>query len=97
MIDRRTFLAGAAWCAAAGILRAQMNGTAPPGPSGLVRIKADRPTLLMGDEAAITGGAKPQIVDHGVVPSVNLEIYQDIGVGEASLDYMKAAKQAIKG
>jgi hypothetical protein len=34
---------------------------------------------------------------HGVVPSVNLEIYQDIGVGEASLDYMKAAKQAIKG
>jgi hypothetical protein len=65
MIDRRTFLAGAAWCAAAGILRAQMNGTAPPGPSGLVRIKADRPTLLMGDEAAITGGAKPQIVDHG--------------------------------
>jgi hypothetical protein len=65
MIDRRTFLAGAAWCAVAGILRAQMNGTAPPGPSGLVQIKADRPTLLMGDEAAITGGAKPQIVDHG--------------------------------
>ena len=31
-------------------------------------------------------------IAHGIVPSVNLEIYQDVGVGEASLEYMKAVK-----
>ena len=30
-----------------------------------------------------------------IVPSVNLEIYQDVGVGEASLEYMKAVKQEL--
>ena len=34
-------------------------------------------------------------IAHGIVPSVNLEIYQDVGVGEASLEYMKAVKQEL--
>jgi hypothetical protein len=36
-------------------------------------------------------------IAHGIVPSVNLEIYQDIGVGDASLEYMKAVKAEVKG
>ncbi len=64
MIDRRDFLASAAGFAAARTMRGQQT-EAPPGPSGPVRIKNDRPTLLMGDEAAIAGGPKPQIVTHG--------------------------------
>ena len=35
-------------------------------------------------------------IAHGIVPSVNLEIYQGGGVSEISLDYMKAVKQAAK-
>jgi hypothetical protein len=34
-------------------------------------------------------------IAHGIVPSVNMEIYQDGGVGEASLEFMKAVKQSI--
>jgi len=34
-------------------------------------------------------------IAHGIVPSVNLEIYQDVGVGEAALEYMKAVKQEL--
>jgi hypothetical protein len=34
-------------------------------------------------------------IAHGIVPSVNMEIYQDGGVGEASLEYMKAVKLAL--
>jgi len=36
-------------------------------------------------------------ITHGIVPSVNMEIYQDGGVGEASLEFMKAVSQEIKG
>jgi len=36
-------------------------------------------------------------IAHGIAPSVNLEIYQDVGVRKASLEYMKAVKQEIKG
>ena len=36
-------------------------------------------------------------IAHGIVPSVNMEIYQDVGVGEASLEYMKAVKQEVEG
>jgi hypothetical protein len=36
-------------------------------------------------------------IAHGIVPSVNMEIYQDGGVGEASLEFMKAVRQEIKG
>ncbi len=36
-------------------------------------------------------------IAHWIVPSVNLEIYQDAGVGDASLEYMKAVKQEVKG
>ena len=36
-------------------------------------------------------------IAYGMVPSVNLEIYQDVGVGDASLEYMKAVKQEITG
>ena len=32
-------------------------------------------------------------IAHGIVPSVNMEIYQDGGVGEASLEFMKAVKE----
>jgi hypothetical protein len=64
-IDRRTFLAGMAGLAAAGKLAGQGNGTPPPGPSGPVGIKPDRPTLLMGDEAALTGAVKPSLVEDG--------------------------------
>jgi hypothetical protein len=63
--NRRHFLAGVAGIATAGNLRAQGNGTPAPGPSGPVRIKPDRPTLLMGDEAALTGAVKPGIVGDG--------------------------------
>src|SRR5579862_3768627 len=63
-LNRRAFLAGVAGMAA-GRLNAQGNGTPPPGPSGPVTIKSDRPTLLLGDEAAITGGLRPGIVGDG--------------------------------
>ena len=36
-----------------------------PGPSGLIGIKTDRPTVHTGDEAAIIGVLKPQTVGHG--------------------------------
>jgi hypothetical protein len=36
-------------------------------------------------------------IAHGIVPPVNLEIYQDGGVGEASLEYIKAVKQELSG
>ena len=36
-------------------------------------------------------------IAHGIVPSVNMEIYQDGGVGEASLEFMKAVKQDLTG
>ncbi len=36
-------------------------------------------------------------ITHGIVPAVNLEIYQDVGVGEVSLEYMKAVNQEIQG
>ena len=64
VIDRRQFLAGAAAMAAACIVRGQQT-EGPPGPSGPISIKSDRPTLLMGDEAVIAGGPKPQSVGHG--------------------------------
>jgi TAT (twin-arginine translocation) pathway signal sequence len=64
MIDRRQFLAGSAAFAAAGVMSGQQT-EGPPGPSGPISIKGDRPTLLMGDEAVITGGPKPQTVGHG--------------------------------
>ena len=37
-----------------------------------------------------------QAISRGIVPSVNLEIYQDGGIGEASLEYMKALKAAVQ-
>ena len=64
MSDRRQFLAGAAALAAARVVSGQQT-EGPPGPSGPISIKSDRPTLLMGDEAVITGRPKPQIVGHG--------------------------------
>jgi hypothetical protein len=36
-------------------------------------------------------------IAHGVVPSVNLEIYQDGGIGDASLAFMETVKQEVKG
>jgi len=36
-------------------------------------------------------------IAHGVTPSVNLEIYQDVGIGEASRALMAALKQELKG
>jgi hypothetical protein len=36
-------------------------------------------------------------IAHGIVPSVNLEIYRDVGVGDASLEYMQAVKAEVKG
>jgi hypothetical protein len=36
-------------------------------------------------------------IAHGVVPSVNPEIYQDVGIGGASQALMAALKQALKG
>jgi hypothetical protein len=36
-------------------------------------------------------------IAHGVVPSVNLEIYQDGGIGDASQALMAALKQELKG
>ena len=36
-------------------------------------------------------------IAHGVVPSVNLEIYQDGGIGGASQALMAALKQELKG
>lgn len=35
-------------------------------------------------------------IAHGIVPSVNLEIYQDGTCAEASIDYMRAVKRAIR-
>jgi hypothetical protein len=35
-------------------------------------------------------------IARGIVPSINLEIYQDGGIGPASLDYLKALKAAVK-
>jgi hypothetical protein len=64
VIDRRKFLAAAAGFAAARVMSGQQTEN-PPGPSGPIGIKSDRPTLLMGDEAVITGGPKPQTVGHG--------------------------------
>jgi hypothetical protein len=64
-LNRRAFLAAAAGFAATHRLAAQGNGTPAPGPSGPIRIKSDRPTLLMGDEAKITGGPRPGIVGDG--------------------------------
>ena len=32
----------------------------------------------------------------GIVPSINLEIYQDGGIGPVSLDYLKALKAAVR-
>lgn len=63
--NRRSFLAGVAGLATCGNLVAQGNGTPPPGPSGPVSVKPDRPTLLLGDEAALTGALKPGIVGNG--------------------------------
>jgi Alpha-L-fucosidase len=63
-LNRRAFLAGVAGVAA-GSLNAQGNGTPPPGPSGAVTMKTDRPTLLLGDEAAITGELRPMTVGDG--------------------------------
>ena len=37
-----------------------------------------------------------QAIARGIVPSVNLEIYQNGGIGDASLEYMKALKAAVK-
>jgi hypothetical protein len=62
LLNRRAFLAGIAGVAP-GRLNAQ--GTPPPGPSGPVTMKSDRPTLLLGDEAAITDGLLPGIVGDG--------------------------------
>jgi hypothetical protein len=64
-LNRRTLLAGVAGAAAAGLLEAQGNSTPPPGPSGPIGIKSDRPTLLLGDEAAIAGGLSPSMVGDG--------------------------------
>ncbi|MBZ5580723.1 MAG: alpha-L-fucosidase [Acidobacteriia bacterium] len=62
-IGRRAFLAVAAGLAGAARLGAQQgNFTLPPGPSGPIGIKADRPTLLMGDEAKIAGALQPGMV-----------------------------------
>jgi hypothetical protein len=36
-------------------------------------------------------------ISHGVVPSVNLEIYQDGSISDLSLEYMQAVKKAVKG
>jgi hypothetical protein len=36
-------------------------------------------------------------IARGIVPSVNMETYQDGGVGEASLEFMKSVRQEIKG
>ena len=63
-LNRRAFLARVAGVAA-GRLNAQGNGTPPPGLSGPVTMKSDRLTLLLGDEAAITGGLRPGIVGDG--------------------------------
>jgi hypothetical protein len=70
-VTRRQFLKGAAFAAAAAaaataarVVSGQQVG-GPPGPSGPISMKSDRPTLLMGDEAVITGGPKPQSVGHG--------------------------------
>ena len=35
-------------------------------------------------------------VERGIVPSVNMEIYQDVGVSDASLDYMRALKMSVE-
>jgi len=64
-LNRRTFLTGVAATASAGLLEAQGNGTPLPGPSGPIGTKSDRPTLLLGDEAAITGGLRPSVVGDG--------------------------------
>ncbi len=66
-VTRRQFLKGAAAAAAATAARVVSGQQAggPPGPSGPISMKSDRPTLLMGDEAVITGGPKPQSVGHG--------------------------------
>lgn len=36
-------------------------------------------------------------IAHGVVPSVNLESYQDSGIGDASAELMAALKKEVKG
>jgi len=51
--------------AAPATLIGQANGAAPPGPSGPIAIKSDRPTLLLGDEASIAGNPKPGVVESG--------------------------------
>ncbi len=33
---------------------------------------------------------------HGIVPSINLEIYQDVGIGDASQAYLEALRAAVK-
>lgn len=38
-----------------------------------------------------------QAVDCGITPSVNLEIYQDVGVGEDSLRIMRGIKSLLRG
>src|ERR1035437_9437896 len=63
-LNRRAFLAGVAGVGA-GRLNAQANGTLPPGPSGPATIKSARPTRLLGDEAARTGGLRPMPVGDG--------------------------------
>jgi hypothetical protein len=63
--DRRKFVTGLAGLAACWNVTAQEDGTPPPGPSRPVVIKHDRPTLLMGDEAEITGALRPGVVGDG--------------------------------
>src|SRR5258708_4629623 len=64
-LNRRTFLAGVAGAATAGRLGGTGNSSPPPGPAGPIGIKSDRPTLLLGDEAAIAGGLSPSMVGDG--------------------------------
>ena len=64
-LKRREFLASALAMAAPATLIGQANGAAPPGPSGPIAIKSDRPTLLLGDEASIAGNPKPGVVESG--------------------------------
>jgi hypothetical protein len=64
-LNRRSFLTSISGGVAAGVLNAQGGGTPPPGPSGPILIQSDRSTLLMGDEATITGALHPGVVGDG--------------------------------
>jgi hypothetical protein len=52
------------------------------------------PAPQVAKETFVTDMA--QAIARGIVPSVNLEIYQDGTVSEVSLDYMRAVKEAIE-